>query len=363
MVHLQKTILFLLLLSGLGMSAQKHSDSTKKAKLLVIPVLFRSPETRWAYGIAGSVSFKTTHPRDSATRLSNVQGVIMTTQRHQDVQAIDAMVYFPQERYILSLQTSHSYYPDFYWGLGPNTPNKARERYVFEQMHFNPHIKKKIARSLFAGLVYEYQKVYHIQYIPNGLFDDTPHIGTHAYKVSGLGLSICYDTRNASFWPTKGLYVQAMSTCFSQEFGSDYNDVKSTLDLRYFQKIFKKHVLAMQLFSYSNIGEAPIRELAAFGGPTNVRGYYQGRYRAKSMMTSVFEYRAPLFWRFSACAFIGLGNVYNKPKDLVTSDLKYAYGGGIRFAVLQKEKLNIRIDYGYYNKFNRGLYFTVGECF
>lgn len=345
------------------MSAQKHSDSTKKAKLLVIPVLFRSPETRWAYGIAGSVSFKTTHPRDSATRLSNVQGVIMTTQRHQDVQAIDAMVYFPQERYILSLQTSHSYYPDFYWGLGPNTPNKARERYVFEQMHFNPHIKKKIARSLFAGLVYEYQKVYHIQYIPNGLFDDTPHIGTHAYKVSGLGLSICYDTRNASFWPTKGLYVQAMSTCFSQEFGSDYNDVKSTLDLRYFQKIFKKHVLAMQLFSYSNIGEAPIRELAAFGGPTNVRGYYQGRYRAKSMMTSVFEYRAPLFWRFSACAFIGLGNVYNKPKDLVTSDLKYAYGGGIRFAVLQKEKLNIRIDYGYYNKFNRGLYFTVGECF
>lgn len=136
------------------------------------------------------------------------------------------------------------------------------------------------------------------------------------------------------------------------------------MDFRYFKSFFSRcHVLAMQLFNYTNIGEAPIRELAAFGGPTNVRGYYQGRYRDKNMVSAVVEYRAPLFWRLSGCAFVGTGNVFSKTSDLVSSDLKYAYGAGLRFAVLRKEKFNIRVDYGYYNNFNRGLYFTVGECF
>lgn len=345
--------------------AKLPGDTTlRKAKVLAIPVLFRSPETRWAFGVAGSVSFKTSHPHDSLTRLSNVQGVILSTQRRQNIQAIDATVYFPKEKYILIVQISHSHYPDFFWGLGPYTKDKAREHYTFEQYHINPHLKKKIAKNLFVGAIYEFQKVYHIKYLPGGEYANTPHIGTSAYQVSGIGPSICYDTRNASFWPTKGVYLQTMATCFNQVLGSNYNDVKITMDFRYFKSFFSRcHVLAMQLFNYTNIGEAPIRELAAFGGPTNVRGYYQGRYRDKNMVSAVVEYRAPLFWRLSGCAFVGTGNVFSKTSDLVSSDLKYAYGAGLRFAVLRKEKFNIRVDYGYYNNFNRGLYFTVGECF
>ena len=158
-------------------SVQTRRDSVKRVKPLVIPVLFRSPETRWSFGIAGSLSFKTTFPGDSTTRLSNIQGIVMETQRHQNIEAIDATVYFPQEKYILTVLTSHSYYPDYYWGIGPCTRDSSRERYSFEQIHFNPHLKKKIGKSLFAGFVYEYQKLYHIRYQQGGEFDHTPDIG------------------------------------------------------------------------------------------------------------------------------------------------------------------------------------------
>jgi hypothetical protein len=45
------------------------------------------------------------------------------------------------------------------------------------------------------------------------------------------------------------------------------------------------------------------------------------------------------------------------------NDFKYSFGGGIRFAVDTKEKLNIRVDYGIGQGKNSGLYLQLGEAF
>ena len=59
----------------------------------------------------------------------------------------------------------------------------------------------------------------------------------------------------------------------------------------------------------------------------------------------------------------GIDEVYNHTNELSAQKLQSSYGGGLRFSILPKEKLNIRIDYGYSSRFNRGLYITFGECF
>jgi len=41
---------------------------------------------------------------------------------------------------------------------------------------------------------------------------------------------------------------------------------------------------------------------------------------------------------------------------------KYSVGGGIRFLINQKEKLNIRLDFAY-GKNSSGMYITIGEAF
>ena len=81
------------------------------------------------------------------------------------------------------------------------------------------------------------------------------------------------------------------------------------------------------------------------------------------MTTLVGEYRQPVYKRFSACAFAGIGSVYRKLKGASLGSVKHSYGAGIRISILPDEKLNVRIDYGYSDKLNKGLYFTVGECF
>ncbi len=345
-------------------NSQIKQDTSKRVNILPLPLIFRSPETWWAVGLSGSVSFKTSFKNDTLTRTSNIQLLCLFTERKQNIQAIDATIYFPKEKYVLYFQSSHTFFPDKYWGLGPNT-KEDYENYRFEQFYFTIHFKRQIAKNTFLGVLYEFQNLYNMNYIPNGRFDSTITFGKNGSFVSGFGGSIGYDSRNSGFWPTKGIFVQTLITYFNTYFGSQFNDLKTVIDLRYFKRIFKRHVLATQFYSYSNSGQAPLRELAMLGGSGNLRGFYQGRYRDNSMIAAIVEYRVPIYKRFAVCVFYGAGNVYNELEDLKNTavNIKYSYGGGLRFAVLKNEKLNLRLDYGYYNKFNRGFYFTIGECF
>ncbi|MBA2612090.1 MAG: BamA/TamA family outer membrane protein [Bacteroidetes bacterium] len=364
-IPVKRVIKFILLFSvfQLNVYSQLKQDTSKKVQYLVIPVLFKTPEMGLAYGISGSLSFKTTHHNDPLTRTSVIQTIAFFTTRRQNIQAADGVIYFPKEKYILLGQISHSYFPDKFWGIGPNTTDKPFERYSFEQAYVSPHLKKKITKRLFLGVLYEFQNVFNVSYKLGGSFDSSAFFGKQPYKVSGAGMSISYDSRNITFWPEKGIYFLTQFTDFRKEFLSDYNLVKWITDLRYFKKIFKDQILAFQLYNYETFGNTPLRELASFGGPNNMRGFYQGRYRANNMISFITEYRLHLIGRFSTCAFGGVGNVYNHFSDLKSENIKISYGGGLRFALLEKEKLNIRLDYGYSNRFNQGLYITVAECF
>ena len=103
--------------------AQFKIDTNKRVNYLAIPVLFRTPETGWAFGASSSASFKTTHRNDSLTRTSIIQVLGIFSQREQNVQGLDATIYFPKEKHILYFQASHSYFPDKFWGIGDKTIN------------------------------------------------------------------------------------------------------------------------------------------------------------------------------------------------------------------------------------------------
>jgi hemolysin activation/secretion protein len=105
-----------------------------------------------------------------------------------------------------------------------------------------------------------------------------------------------------------------------------------------------RHILAMELFANFVRGDAPIKELAELGGPRIMRGYYRGRFRDNYVTAFQAEYRMPVYKRIGIVAFAGLGKVYN-PSELNLDGLHYSYGGGLRYKINKREKLNLRIDY------------------
>lgn len=359
---MKKLILFIASLCSLFATAQT-SDSSKNVKYLAIPVLFRTPETGWAYGLSASANFKTTNRRDTLTRTSVITALGIFSQREQNVQGIDATIYFPKEKYILYFQSSHSYFPDKFWGIGNNTKNTNEEKYAFEQLVISPHLKRRVFKRLFVGVIADYQSVLKVNYKQAGVFDTSLFIGKSPYQVLGYGLTLSYDTRNYAFWPTKGFFVQSQYLTYNKGFVSDYSFQKWMMEARVFIPLFKGHILAAQVYNCTTFGDTPYRSLINLGGQGNLRGFYQGRYRDKAMYSGIMEYRAHLFWKISAVAFVGAGDVYNDFNKINTNTIKYSYGAGLRLSVLEKEKLNLRIDYGYFDKYNKGFYFTVGECF
>jgi outer membrane protein assembly factor BamA len=214
-------------------------------------------------------------------------------------------------------------------------------------------------------MLFEYQNVMDVKYEPGGLFDKENIKGRYPYKVSGLGLSFTFDNRNNAFSPDKGYFAQIYFDHFDKTFGSTFNYTNIVIDLRKFVRIYKKQVLAMQAYSFTNVGdEIPLRSLASFGGSNSMRGYYSGRYRDKRQLVFQAEYRVPLINRIGAAFFCSAGDVGSTFTDYSLTNLKYAAGAGLRFALNKNEKLNLRLDYGIgQGNNNHGLYFQLGEAF
>ena len=348
--------------SGLNLTSYAQKDSIKSKHLLVFPVIAKSIETGWSFGTAGALTFRLSH-KDTLSRTSNLQLLLLYSTKKQLVTAINGAQYFDKEKYVLNEQFSFSSFPDKFWGLGKNTPDSAEEAYKFNQYYVYLHLLRKVAPGFFVGLLFETQRVWDVEHTAGGLFDKQNVLGRTGYHVAGLGSSLTYDKRNNAFAPDKGVFFQLSFNHFDKFWGSQYNYTNVVLDLRKYIPLFHSSVLAVQLYSFNNTGEVPIRSLASFGGASRMRGYYDGRYKDLNQLILQTEYRFPVYKRFGAVLFGGGGNVGRTATDYSLSELKFSYGAGLRFALDKKEKLNLRVDYGIGQGKNSGFYLQLGEAF
>lgn len=346
----------------IGLYAQMP-DSLRKKRLLVLPVISKSIETGWSFGTAASFTFRPFHS-DTVSRTSNVQALGIYSTKKQLVAAVNGSQYFKKERYILNEQFSFSSFPDKFWGLGKNTADSAEEPYRFKQYYIYAHLMRKVGRNIFVGLVFENQKVWNIGYRAGGAFDKQDVQGRQGYKIAGFGSSFTFDNRNNAFAPDAGFFGQLFMDHFDKIWGSDYNYTNIVADLRKYIRLGARQVLALQLYSFNNTGhEVPVRSLAAFGGSSRMRGFYEGRYRDFNQLMVQGEYRRHLSGRFGMVLFAGTGSVASAWKEYALNDLRYSAGAGVRIALDEKERLNLRIDYGTGGGKNSGLYLQLGEAF
>ncbi len=343
--------------------AQKDSiPSIKINRTIIFPVITRSIETSWGFGVAASKTFSI-DKKDTLSRTSNIQLVGLYTLKKQFIAALEGSQYFKNESYILNEEITFSSFPDKFWGLGKHSPEKAEESYDFKQYYVNLHLLRNIGKNFFVGSIFELQRLIEVDYKKGGIFDQQQVAGRNKYFVAGLGLSLTYDSRNNAFYSNKGVFAQLYFNHFDKYLGSDFAYTNIVLDVRKYITV-KKSVLALQAYSFTNLGdEIPLRSLATLGGTNSMRGFYDGRYRDKQQLVVQGEYRMPLYKRFGAVVFGGVGDVGHTITDFSLGDLKYSYGAGLRFAVNKTEKLNIRVDYGFSSKGTSGLYFQLGEAF
>ena len=359
----------------------KDKKPPKRLTLLPIPVLFYQAETGLGYGLGGLMSGR--FGKDSLTRPSNIRAQYWTTQKKQSLLQLVHTVYTPEEKFYLNGEISAYDVALFYYGIGPNSVSADESEQKYKVLIVNQRVQKQLIPKLFFGAQYRFTNLTGLTLEPNTTDGRANNVTLRDVRVSdrqlrdtrisGVGPVITYDTRDVPLAAYTGNLLDASVMVNGSGLGSDYRFVRYQLDARHFRPLgSNRTILAMQFLGQFHTGEVPFRELAGLGANLGgtlynnanlMRGIYEQRFRDRQMVTFQAELRQKLFWRLDAAVFGGVGNVSNYVNTFKMSNTKLAGGAGIRLNVLQRDRLNLRLDYAGGTGSAPGILFAIGEAF
>jgi len=350
--------------SPLAAESEKPAAETEtcSASLVVLPVIYYTPETRLAFGAGGIYTFR---PKGSsaADLPSYFQALAVYTQNKQFTLSLEPRLYLNGRSFLLTGLFELTKFPNKFWGIGSDTLASAEENFTTAKQALQVTFQKRIVprANIYIGLSYNFEHTKSLKFDPDGQLASGDIIGWKGGVLSGLGVIFSLDSRDNIYSPSRGNYFQVSSLFFNRLLASEYDFFKFKADLRHYLPLGKSQVLALQCVFQVVPGTTPFTSLSLLGGDSLMRGYYTGRYRDKILLAGQAEYRLPLWWRFSLAGFAGLGGVADRIGCLSAAKFKYSYGFGFRFR-LDREGTRLRLDFGF-GKGTWGLYFTAGEAF
>lgn len=354
---------FLVLLGQLtDLFGQEVKDTVEKRnRLFGVPIAFFAPETDWGFGAAGIYTFRL-KKESLASNPSQIQIGFAYTLNKQVLFYLPYQIFQKEETVKIYGELGYYLYTYQFFGIGNQTVADDMEFYDVNFPRVRLNILKQVYPNLFVGGRY-WMDDYKIQKTATeGILETEKITGNQGGFLSGTGLVLNYDNRDNIFFPTKGIFAEVVGFQNGQFLGSDFNFSKIYLDVSSFWS-FGNQVLATNFYGEFTKGEAPFNQLSLLGGPKRMRGFFEGQFRDKQLLTWQAEYRFPLFWRWlRGVVFTGVGEVAEQISDFQLSEFKLSYGAGLRVLVNKKEKVYIRLDAGF-GKETSGFYITIGEAF
>ncbi|MBI1228085.1 MAG: BamA/TamA family outer membrane protein [Bacteroidetes bacterium] len=339
-----------------------HEKLLRKSSFIPIPIVYYTPETRWAGGIAALYAFRTRGQAEEA-RPSQITLGFAYTQEQQLLLYLPFQLFSKDETWQANGELGYYRYVYQFFGNGNETRKESEESYDVNYPRLRLNLLRLVAPHHYLGLRYWWDD-YRITGIEQGGILDLGGItGSKGGVVSGTGLVWNFDSRDQIFYPTKGYWAEAEAFINGKALGSDFNFARLSLDAVGYFSNNKKHVVAVNAWLVFTQGEVPFQQLAFIGGPKKMRGYFEGRHRDKNLWTLQAEYRAVLKGRFGAVVFGGAGAVSPDAERLFRQKTHFTYGAGLRFMLSKKDHINLRLDVAANEDGEVLPYLTVREAF
>jgi hypothetical protein len=330
----------------------------------IYPTIAYSPETDLEIGLSTLYLYQA--KKDSTNRISELNTFSFFTLKNQYGIWLDNAIYGDKDKWFILGRTRFQRFPLLYYGTGPGA--KENHPAVIDATYFifRQRVLGKIAPNLFVGPEVDYQRLSNtvVEHHKDDVVKELP-LGSNGSSNFGLGGAIVYDNRHNVLNVRKGYFAELGFLNYAKKLSSSYNFSGINTDLRTYQPINKRDVLALHVTGNFLTGNVPFNQMALMGGETMMRGYYYGRYRDKNMIAAQAEYRMlPLSFskRIGAVLFAGTAVVAPTIGSLDTKNLKLAGGGGIRYLLFPKKDIYLRMDVGV-TKEGLGFYFFTGEAF
>ena len=333
-------------------------DELDDSGWLLVPVVGFSPETDLQLGALVVHHFRL----DVSSRTSSIPLLLIGTTRKQLLVEFQPELYWSDDDYRFWMWIEGQRYPDSFFGTGNDVSNASEERY--NRIYFRSRInfRRRIVSQLYGGVIADQVWARLDDLEPGGLLESGEYRGSKGGLSSGLGVALAWDGRDSRTYPTRNTYAELQFAGYQRWLGSEYPFAWFKLDARHYFPLGAQRVLALRYVTEQTFGQPPFYQLPQFGGANSMRGYFFGKYRDDAVHFAEAEYRTPVYWRFGAALFAGIGQVGENYGKLWRSPVRPAVGAGLRFNVGDEEIFNMRVDVGYWPD-NFGVYVSVLEIF
>lgn len=337
-----------------------HYDRSKKIDFGIIGGPSFSSATGLGIGLvaSGLYSFD---KADTTLQLSNISlfGNVSTT--GMLVVGVRGNNFLPKDRfhfdyslYVLSL-------PSNFWGVGYEAGNNDENKTNYSRLkfEFKPKFLFHVFENMYVGpaINLQYVKASKMTEQALALLGGNPDLEFWAY---GAGLSLTYDSRDIITNATRGHFLQLEQFFYPTQLGNEHRFYMTDLTYATYHKAWKGAVIAGEFHSMLNFKDVPWPLLAAVGSPNRMRGYYEGRYRDKSIVEMQIELRQHIWKRNGAVLWVGAANVFPEFRDMRLKKTLLNAGVGYRWAF--KQGVNVRFDVGF-SKNGLGFAFNINEAF
>ena len=295
---------------------------------------------------------------DSVTAPSNVSIFLQASITGFYLIGVGGNNIFRQNRSRIGYELSFSSQPTDYWGIGYAAgANNPRSTFVRKHLQINANFMRQVVKNTFLGVAAGFESTRGIR------FTETDYLyGQRTrYNATSVGLVAEYDSRDFIPNPAKGLYVSLRESWFPRALGDCGSDLwRTEVTVDGYRKLWNGGILAVDFHAEFNSGGTPWPMLARLGGNYRMRGYYEGRYTDRDMITVQAELRQKIWRRIGCVVWGGAGNVFPTLADFRWSQTLPNYGAGLRWEF--KNRVNVRFDFGFGRK-TSGFLFNVNEAF
>ena len=265
---------------------------------------------------------------------------------------------FKQRKYRFDYNIYVYTFPTKYWGIGYDSGSNDGNETSYSRFKFEvkPRFLFRLAENTYLG------PMANMQYVNTSDFSNVEILDGDdtRFTTVGGGFSFMYDSRDVILNATKGWFVQLDQLFYPSFFGNKHVYHTTDLTVSTYHKAWKGAVIAGELHSQVNYNDVPWPMLASVGGPNRMRGYFEGRYRDKSIVEAQIELRQHIWKRHGAVLWFGAANVF--PSVDAMRWRKTLLNGGVGYRWAFKQGVNVRLDLGM-TKHGVGFVFNINEAF
>jgi outer membrane protein assembly factor BamA len=194
--------------------------------------------------------------------------------------------------------------------------------------------------------------------------DYLDRVGAGDNTSGGIGPVVTYDSRDNIHYPSSGTLAEIKGFFKPSSWGNEADYAVADAAVNHYIGLTPAHVLALRIYGRTGTEDTPYSDKSRLGQQSDLRGFKSGEISGRTLLAGQAEVRWQFADRWGAVAFGGLSKLWDDDlQALITEDVYYSGGIGLRFMINTDQKINFRVDAAVGNGDNKGIYVGIREAF